>query len=65
MIRRPAALDRYGRIARSIVGPSASPEQAADEFPALRTGLGAHSLAHYGITATALAAVIADCAAAA
>ena len=54
------ALDRYGRIAGLIVGPSASPEQAADAFEALRTGLGAHSLAHYGITATALAAVIAD-----
>ncbi len=54
------ALARYGRIAGLVAGPSASPEQAADAFETLRKGLGAHSLAHYGVTAVELAPIIAD-----
>jgi alcohol dehydrogenase class IV len=54
------ALARYGRIAQLVAGPSARPEQAADAFEALRRGLGARSLSHYGVTSAALADLIAD-----
>jgi len=52
------ALVRYGRLAHALLGPDATPEDAADALDSLREGLGAEPLASYGVTKAGLARVI-------
>ena len=53
------ALTRYRRVAEVLAGPDATLDAAADALDALRVGLGAHPLAHYGVTHDSLAGIIA------